>query len=156
MLTNLKKDNINRLHFINLLLEQAASDIEDDYELSGRYEGSFLNAVCRYLDRYKTVEEYISRRSRQVPMRALQVRSAMRCISLCLIRRLMLWGILGWIRRRYLRGDLRNNFAGFVDKVRKMWYNIFIVNFPLNRSLWGTKEMCKVLFINLDLIVVSC
>lgn len=60
MLTNLKEENINRLRIINLLLEQADSDIEDDYELSGKYEGSFLNAVCRYLDRYKTVEEYIA------------------------------------------------------------------------------------------------
>lgn len=59
MLARLKKENNSRLRIINLLLEQANSDIEDDYELEGRYEGSVLNAVCRYLDRYKSYDEFI-------------------------------------------------------------------------------------------------
>ncbi|MDE7400184.1 MAG: hypothetical protein K2N06_11740 [Oscillospiraceae bacterium] len=60
MLISPIKENNNRLRIINLLLEQADSNIEDDYKLSGKYEGSFLNAVCRYLDRYRTVDEYIA------------------------------------------------------------------------------------------------
>lgn len=50
MLARLKKEKCSRLRIINLLLEQADDDIEDNYELDGRYEGSVLNAVCRYLD----------------------------------------------------------------------------------------------------------
>lgn len=50
MLARLKKDKCSRLRIINLLLEQAADDIEDDYEFDGIFEGSVLNAVCRYLD----------------------------------------------------------------------------------------------------------
>lgn len=50
MLSRLKKENNPRLCIINLLLEQADDDIEDDYEFDGIYEGSVLNAVCRYLD----------------------------------------------------------------------------------------------------------
>lgn len=60
MLARLKKENPRRLEIINTLLEQADDDITDNYELSGKYEGSFLNAVCRYLDRYKTLDEYIA------------------------------------------------------------------------------------------------
>lgn len=52
MLAKLKKNNNARLGIINYLLEQAADDIEDDYELEGKYEGSLLNAVTRYLGRY--------------------------------------------------------------------------------------------------------
>lgn len=58
MLARLKKENNSRLRIINLLLEQANSDIEDDYELEGRYEGSVLNAVCRYLNRYKSYDDF--------------------------------------------------------------------------------------------------
>lgn len=50
MLARLKKENNPRLCIINLLLEQADDDISDDYEFDGIYEGSVLNAVCRYLD----------------------------------------------------------------------------------------------------------
>ena len=60
MLARLKEEKNTRLSIINLLLEQADSDIEGDYELSGGYEGSFLNAVCRYLDHYKTIDDYIA------------------------------------------------------------------------------------------------
>lgn len=60
MLARLKKKNNSRLRVINLLLEQADSDIEDDYELEGKYEGSVLNAVCRYLDRYETYDSFLS------------------------------------------------------------------------------------------------
>lgn len=50
MLARLKKENNPRLCIINLLFEQADDDISDDYEFDGIYEGSVLNAVCRYLD----------------------------------------------------------------------------------------------------------
>lgn len=60
MLARLKKENNPRLRIINLLLEQADSDIEDNYELEGRYEGSVLNAVCRYAGRhnYSSINEW--------------------------------------------------------------------------------------------------
>lgn len=58
MLARLKKENNPRLQIINLLLEQADSDIEDDYELEGSYEGSVLNALCRYIDIFNCLEEY--------------------------------------------------------------------------------------------------
>lgn len=60
MLARLKKENNSRLRIINLLLEQANSDIEDDYELEGRFEGSVLNAVCRYLNRYESYDSFLS------------------------------------------------------------------------------------------------
>lgn len=60
MLANLKKINNARLGIINYLLEQAADDIEDDYELEVRYEGSLLNAVCRYLGRYNSRDSIIA------------------------------------------------------------------------------------------------
>lgn len=60
MLARLKKEKSSRLRIVNLLLEQADGDIEDDYELEGRYEGSVLNAVCRYLDRYKLYDDVIT------------------------------------------------------------------------------------------------
>ncbi len=50
MLARLKKEKSLRLRIINLLLEQADDDIEDDYDFDGIYEGSILNAICRYLD----------------------------------------------------------------------------------------------------------
>lgn len=50
MLSRLKKEKSSKLRIINLLLEQADSDIEDDYEFDGIYDGSVLNAICRYLD----------------------------------------------------------------------------------------------------------
>ena len=56
----LKKENPTRLSVINLLLEQADEDIGDDYELEGEYNGSVLNAVCRYLCRYSSVDEYVA------------------------------------------------------------------------------------------------
>ena len=59
MLARLKKEKCSNLRIINLLLEQADDDIEDNYELEGRYEGSVLNAVCRYLDRYQSIDQYI-------------------------------------------------------------------------------------------------
>lgn len=58
MLARLKKENNPRLRIINLLLEQADSDIADSYELEGRYEGSVLNAVCRYVGRYNSINEW--------------------------------------------------------------------------------------------------
>lgn len=60
MLARLKKENNPRLRIINLLLEQADDDITDDYELEGSYEGSILNAVCCYLDRYNSADEFIA------------------------------------------------------------------------------------------------
>ncbi len=60
MLARLKKENPTRLSVINLLLEQADEDIGDDYELEGEYNGSVLNAVCRYLCRYSSVDEYVA------------------------------------------------------------------------------------------------
>lgn len=61
MLVRLKKENNSRLRIINLLLEQANSDIEVDYGLEDRFEGSVLNAVCRYLDRYKSYDDVIGK-----------------------------------------------------------------------------------------------
>lgn len=58
MLARLKKENSPRLGVINMLLEQADEDISDDYELAGWYNGSVLNAVCRYLD--GSTERYLS------------------------------------------------------------------------------------------------
>lgn len=60
MLANLKKINNARLGIINYLLEQAADDIEDDYELEGKYEGSLLNAVTRYLGRYGSFDRIVA------------------------------------------------------------------------------------------------
>lgn len=59
MLARLKKEDPRRSEIINILLEQADDDIADNYELEGEYEGSVLNAVCRYLDRYSSLGEYI-------------------------------------------------------------------------------------------------
>lgn len=79
MLTELKKEKCSRLRIINLLLEQAADDIKDDYELDGIYEGSILNAICRYLDRStnkylsEEFEDYVSD-----PKRYVRIRSAVR------------------------------------------------------------------------------
>lgn len=58
MLARLKKEKSPRLRIINLLLEQASDDIEDDYEFDGIYEGSVLNAACRYLD--GSTDRYLS------------------------------------------------------------------------------------------------
>ena len=60
MLAQLKAENPKRLSIINLLLEQAADDITDDYELDGEYEGSVLNAVCRYLLKNFSIDEYVA------------------------------------------------------------------------------------------------
>lgn len=60
MLARLKEENVAQLRVINLLLEQADDDIDDSYELEGSYEGSVLNAVCRYLDRYKSADEFVA------------------------------------------------------------------------------------------------
>ena len=60
MLAQLKTENPKRLSVINLLLEQAADDIADDYELDGEYEGSVLNAVCRYLLKNFSIDEYVA------------------------------------------------------------------------------------------------
>lgn len=42
------------------MLEQAADDIEDDYELEGKYEGSLLNAVTHYLVRYGSLDSIVA------------------------------------------------------------------------------------------------
>lgn len=60
MLAQLKAENPKWLSIINLLLEQAADDITDDYELDGEYEGSVLNAVCRYLLKNFSIDEYVA------------------------------------------------------------------------------------------------
>lgn len=60
MLAKLKKNNNARLRIINYLLEQAADDIEDNYELEGKYEGSLLNAVARYLGRYSSLDSIVA------------------------------------------------------------------------------------------------
>lgn len=77
MLARLKKEKSSRLRIINLLLEQADSDIEDDYELEGRYEGSVLNAVCRYLDRYKSYDDVITEFALENMSITNSIRSAM-------------------------------------------------------------------------------
>ena len=59
MLARLKSTNSSQLNIINRLLEQADGDIDIDYELDGKYEGSVLNAVCRYLSRYRSFDHYI-------------------------------------------------------------------------------------------------
>ena len=59
MLARLKNNNDTRLGTINRLLEQADSDIEYDYDLDGKYDGSVLNAICRYLDRYHSMDEFL-------------------------------------------------------------------------------------------------
>ncbi len=77
MLERLKKEKSSRLRIINLLLEQSNSDIEDDYELEGRYEGSVLNAMCRYLDRYKSYDDVITEFALEDMSITNSIRSAM-------------------------------------------------------------------------------
>lgn len=79
MLARLKKENRSKLRIINLLFEQAADDIEDDYEFDGIYEGSVLNAVCRYLD--GSTDRYLSEEFEDYaadPRRYARIRSAVR------------------------------------------------------------------------------
>lgn len=63
MLARLKKDADSRLCIINFLLEQADGDIDTDYDLDGRYNGSVLNAVIRYLEQvaYETANNTLDK-----------------------------------------------------------------------------------------------
>lgn len=58
MLTRLKRNDDSRLHIISLLLEQADDDIEKD-ELGEKCMCSVLTAICCYLERYRTVDDFI-------------------------------------------------------------------------------------------------
>lgn len=62
LLSDLKENSPAQLRVINFLLEQAAGDMDIVYDLddTDNYEGSILNAVCRYLDRYNSPDEFIA------------------------------------------------------------------------------------------------
>ncbi len=61
LLSDLKENSPAQLRVINFLLEQAAGDMDIVYDLDDSdYQGSILNAVCRYLDRYNSPDEFIA------------------------------------------------------------------------------------------------
>lgn len=62
LLSNLKENSPAQLQAINFLLEQAAGDIDIVYDIddTDNYEGSILNAVVRYLNRYSNYDEYLA------------------------------------------------------------------------------------------------
>lgn len=61
LLSDLKEKSPAQLRVINFLLEQAAGDMDIEYEVDDSdYQGSILNAVCRYLDRYNSPDEFIA------------------------------------------------------------------------------------------------
>lgn len=62
LLSNLKENSPAQLQAINFLLEQAAGDIDIVYDIADtdNYEGSILNAVVRYLNRYSNYDEYLA------------------------------------------------------------------------------------------------
>lgn len=62
LLSDLKESSPAQLRVINFLLEQAAGDMDIIYDLddADNYDGSILNAVVRYLNRYSTYDEYLA------------------------------------------------------------------------------------------------
>lgn len=62
LLSDLKENSPAQLRAINFLLEQAAGDMDIVYDIddTDNYEGSILNAVVRYLNRYSSYDEYLA------------------------------------------------------------------------------------------------
>ncbi len=61
LLSDLKESSPTQLRVINFLLEQAAGDMDLVYDLDDTdYQGSILNAVCRYLNHYKGYDSYLA------------------------------------------------------------------------------------------------
>ena len=62
LLADLKERKSPQLQTVNFLLEQAAGDLDIVYPLddTDNYEGSILNAVVRYLNRYKGYDDYLA------------------------------------------------------------------------------------------------
>lgn len=61
LLSDLKESSPAQLRVINFLLEQAAGDMDIIYDLDDSdYQGSILNAVCRYLNCYKGYDSYLA------------------------------------------------------------------------------------------------
>ncbi|MCM1168032.1 MAG: hypothetical protein NC401_18775, partial [Ruminococcus sp.] len=64
LLADLKETSPDQLRVINFLLEQASGDMDIVYELdddTDNYYGSILNAVVRYLSRYKAYDDYLAK-----------------------------------------------------------------------------------------------
>lgn len=62
LLSDLKETSPAQLRVINFLLEQASEDMDIDYELdddTDSYNGSILNPVVRYLNRYRSYDSYL-------------------------------------------------------------------------------------------------
>ncbi len=61
LLAELKENSPAQLRVINFLLEQATGDMDIVYPLedTDNYEGSILNAVARYLNRYEGYDDYL-------------------------------------------------------------------------------------------------
>ncbi len=62
LLSDLKENSPVQLRTVNFLLEQAEEDMDIVYSLddTDNYEGSILNAVVRYLNRYKGYDDYLA------------------------------------------------------------------------------------------------
>jgi len=62
LLAELKENSPAQLRVIDFLLEQAAGDMDIVYDLNDtdNYDGSILNAVVRYLNRYSGCDEYLA------------------------------------------------------------------------------------------------
>ncbi len=62
LLAELKERKSPQLQTVNFLLEQAAGDMDIVYPLddTDNYEGSILNAVVRYLNRYEGYDDYLA------------------------------------------------------------------------------------------------
>ena len=62
LLSDLKENSPAQLRAVNFLLEQAAGDMDIVYPLddTDNYDGSILNAVVRYLNRYKGYDDYLA------------------------------------------------------------------------------------------------
>lgn len=62
LLAELKENSPAQLRAINFLLEQATGDMDIVYDIDNTdgYEGSILNAVVRYLNRYSSYDEYLA------------------------------------------------------------------------------------------------
>lgn len=62
LFTELKENSPAQLRVINFLLEQAAGDMDIVYDIDDAddYDGSILNAVVRYLNRYSSYDEYLA------------------------------------------------------------------------------------------------
>ncbi|MCM1059831.1 MAG: helix-turn-helix domain-containing protein [Eubacterium sp.] len=61
LLSDLKETSPSQLRVINFLLEQAAGDMDIEYEIDDSdYQGSILNAIVRYLNRYNAYDDYLA------------------------------------------------------------------------------------------------